>query len=324
MTTTPTMLRSMTGFGRGSAPLPGGAVVVELRAVNHKGLEVKCRLPRSLLAHEPAIQRACKAHLERGRIDLVIDLVKDPTTTTADTLLDQARVAAVVASVRALCQRYPEVAPSLTAGELLALPGVLARDVGHDGTNNGANDGANDGGIDVDGTATRTTEAHAALHQAVDTALEQALLRLVAARELEGHGLFVELGRRRDGIVALVDQIEARTKTQVAHKAEVLRERLGAILKDFVDEARVIAEVAVLAERLDVTEELARLRLHISQLERLLQSAGSGRRVDFLCQEFLREANTTASKCQDAATAHLVVELKAEIERLREQAQNVE
>jgi uncharacterized protein (TIGR00255 family) len=305
--TTDTTLRSMTGFGRGTAAVPGGTVVVELRAVNHKGLEVKCRLPRSLLAHEPAIQRACKAQLERGRIDLVTDLVKDPSTLSAVALLDPARVEAIVVSARALAQRYPEVQASLTAGELLALPGVFVRDVDVDDSGApGDDDGRHD------------------LHAAVDVALHKALTQLVAAREAEGRGLVKELGRRRDAIVALVDQIEARTQRQVAEKAAALRERLTVILQGFVDEARVVAEVAVLAERLDVTEELARLRMHIEQLDRLLRSDKSGRRIDFLCQEFLREANTTASKCQDAATAHLVVELKAEIERLREQAQNVE
>jgi uncharacterized protein (TIGR00255 family) len=195
------------------------------------------------------------------------------------------------------------VSPSISSGELLALPGVLIRET------------AADADSDVAGPE---------LIAAVDAAVDTALLGLVQAREAEGRGLVVELSRRKDAIVALVDQIEARTKTQVQEKADKLRERLTAILKDFAEPARIVAETAALAERLDVTEELARLRLHIGQLEQLLQTAGSGRRLDFLCQEFLREANTTASKCQDAGTAHLVVELKAEIERLREQAQNVE
>lgn len=297
-----TTLRSMTGFGRGTAPMPGGTVVVEARSVNHKGLEVKCRLPRGLLGHEPMLVRACKARLERGRVDLAIDLVKDAAV-AGSAVVDPARVTAVLAALRALAAAHPEVKAELTAGELLSLPGVLVRD------------GAADHDHDV---------ASDELIAAVDAAVDAALLGLVHAREAEGRGLVVELTRRKDGIVGLVDQIERRTATTVADKTEKLRERLQAILKDFAEPARIVSETAALAERLDVTEELARLRLHIGQLEQLLLTLGSGRRLDFLCQEFLREANTTASKCQDAATAHLVVELKAEIERLREQAQNVE
>lgn len=305
MTTATTTLRSMTGFGRGTAPTHGGTVVVELRAVNHKGLEVKCRLPRALLAHEPQLHRACKTRLERGRVDLSVELVKDQAGVAPASVVDQGRVAAVVAALRAVAATHPEVSLSITGGELLALPGVLVRQA--------AGDGEADDGV-----------ASAELIAAVDAAVDAALQGLVLAREAEGRGLVVELSRRRDAIVTLVDQIEARTQTQVQEKAEKLRERLAAILKDFAEPARIVAETAGLAERLDVTEELARLRLHIGQLGQLLQTAGSGRRLDFLCQEFLREANTTASKCQDATTAHLVVELKAEIERLREQAQNVE
>lgn len=293
----------MTGFGRGTAPIHGGTVVVELRAVNHKGLEVKCRLPRPLLAHEPHLHRACKARLERGRVDLNVDVVQDHGGPGSAQIIDTARVAAIVAALKVVAATHPEVSPSISSGELLALPGVLIRET------------AADADSDVAGPE---------LIAAVDAAVDTALLGLVQAREAEGRGLVVELSRRKDAIVALVDQIEARTKTQVQEKADKLRERLTAILKDFAEPARIVAETAALAERLDVTEELARLRLHIGQLEQLLQTAGSGRRLDFLCQEFLREANTTASKCQDAGTAHLVVELKAEIERLREQAQNVE
>jgi uncharacterized protein (TIGR00255 family) len=296
-------LRSMTGFGRGTAPTHGGTVVVELRAVNHKGLEVKCRLPRALLAHEPQLHRACKTRLERGRVDLSVELVKDHSGQGSASVVDVERVAAIVAALKALGATHPEVMPTITGGELLSVPGVLVRQ----------------SDADADGDVAGPEQI-----AAVDAAVDAALAGLVLAREAEGRGLVVELTRRKDAIVALVDQIEARTQTQVQEKADKLRERLTAILKDFAEPARIVAETAALAERLDVTEELARLRLHIGQLEQLLQTAGSGRRLDFLCQEFLREANTTASKCQDAATAHLVVELKAEIERLREQAQNVE
>ena len=130
----------------------------------------------------------------------------------------------------------------------------------------------------------------------------------------------------RETIARLVQEIAARMDAVVVDKKQKLQERLHTLLAEHLDQGRLVAEISVLAERLDVTEELARLRLHLEQLDALLASTthGCGRRLDFLSQELLREANTTASKCQDAAVAHLVVELKAEIERLREQAQNIE
>ncbi len=274
-------------------------VIVEARSVNHKGIEVKLKAPRQLAHLEAAIIKAAKARCERGRVDIAVDVVM-PKGAGAAAVIDQGRVKAIVGAARDAA-RVAGVDPQLTIGQLLSLPGVLIR---------GDDDGS--AGVDV------------AVEAAVVAAATDAIDALVAARDDEGRALEGELGGRATAIAALVDAIAARTAVDVENKKLRLEERLALILGQFSDPARVAAETALLAERLDVTEELARLRMHLTQLGTLLSSAGSGRRLDFLCQEFLREANTTASKCQDATTAHLVVELKAEIERLREQAQNVE
>lgn len=302
-------LRSMTGFGRARtelAPAPGGtagggiAVLVEVRSVNLKGLEVKIRLPRALVPEEPALMRRVKSALERGRVDVSIELQAERSTAAA--VVDEARVDAVIAALQAIARSHPEVSSSMTGGELLGLPGVFLRPTDDEHA------------IVVDDT----------LMAAVNAAVDEATRGLVRARADEGAGLTLELRRRKDSIARLVDDVAARTATAVADKQAKLRERLAVLLGEHLEPGRLVAELALMAERLDVTEELARLRLHLEQLEQLLLTAGSGRRIDFLCQEFLREANTVASKCADATTAHLVVELKAEIERLREQAQNVE
>ena len=306
-------LRSMTGFGRARTELapalaPGAgagagggiAVLVEVRSVNLKGLEVKIRLPRALVPEEPALMRRVKSVLERGRVDVSIELQAERSTAAA--VVDEARVDAVIAALQAIARSHPEVSASMTGGELLGLPGVFLRPADDEHA------------IVVDDT----------LMAAVNAAVDEATRGLVRARADEGAGLTLELRRRKDSIARLVDDVAARTATAVADKQAKLRERLAVLLGEHLEPGRLVAELALMAERLDVTEELARLRLHLEQLEQLLLTAGSGRRIDFLCQEFLREANTAASKCADATTAHLVVELKAEIERLREQAQNVE
>jgi uncharacterized protein (TIGR00255 family) len=286
--------RSMTGFGRAVGAVAGWGVVVEVKSVNHKGLDVKLRLPRALFAHEPALTQLVRGRIERGRVDVAVDVVAPPHGGAA---VDLARVGAVVQAARELTATWPEVSSTLSAAELLALPGVL-------------------------GDASAPPAA--ALSTTTTELLVAALGDLERARSLEGEGLHRELTARLRRCGVLVDELAARTATSVEEKRARLQERLGALLGEHLDPGRLAAEVAVLAERIDVAEELARLRLHLEHLDTLLASSSPGRKIDFLCQELMREANTTASKCQDAETARSVVELKAEIERLREQAQNIE
>jgi uncharacterized protein (TIGR00255 family) len=284
----------MTGFGRAAGAVAGWDVVVEVKTVNHKGLDVKLRLPRALAADEPALAQLIRGRLERGRVDVAIDVIAPPAGAA---VVDEARVAAVVNAARTLAERWPEVSPSLAASELLKMPGVLTE------------------------TSAPPAEALATTSSGL---LSSALDALERARALEGEGLCVDLVGRRRRCGALVDEIARRTAGSVEEKRAKLHERLQVLLADHLDPARLAAEVAVLAERVDVAEELARLRLHLAHLDTLLSSNSPGRKIDFLCQELMREANTTASKCQDAETARSVVDLKAEIERLREQAQNIE
>lgn len=293
----PMGMRSMTGFGRASASVGAATLVVEVKTVNHKGLDVKLRLPRSLTAHEQALAQQVKARLERGRVDVAIDVVVVANNVAT---VDAARIAAYVAAAHAMAQTHPEIAPTLTASDVLKLPGVLTHD-------------DRDAAVD-----------EAALLSSSSQALSTALDALDVSRLAEGQGILKDLELRRATCAALVDDIAARTTTSMAEKKQKLQEKLTALLGENADPQRLAAEAAVVADRLDVAEELARLRLHLEALDALLLKPGAGRKLDFLCQELLREANTTASKCQDAVVAQRVVDLKAEIERLREQAQNVE
>lgn len=153
--------------------------------------------------------------------------------------------------------------------------------------------------------------------------VDEALDALVHARTAEGASIATAVSARVDAIDALRARLHARTADAPQRLADKLKARVQAAAVE-LDAARLAQEVALLADRIDVTEELERLCAHVDQARVLLSSSSPGRRLDFLCQEFLREANTLGSKCQDAPTAHLVVELKAEIERMREQVQNAE
>ncbi|MDP2339350.1 MAG: YicC/YloC family endoribonuclease [Deltaproteobacteria bacterium] len=288
-------MRSMTGFGRAQVVVSTWSVVVEVKTVNHKGLDVKLRLPRSLASHESALAQQVRARLERGRVDVAVDLEAQSHESTIR--IDPAKVAAVVAAVKALAELHPEIEASLSASDLLKMPGVLTHD---------------DAPQDLK-----------ALQEATSTALQAALNDLDTMRSLEGEGLHKELTQRSHHCKTLVEEIATQTNSSSSEKRQRLHDRLT-VLGDTIDPARLAAEAALLLERLDVSEELARLRLHLDALDVLLGRAGGGRKLDFLCQELLREANTTASKCQDAAVAQRVVDLKAEIERIREQAQNIE
>ena len=290
-------MRSMTGFGRGELKTDAVRIVVDVRTVNHKGLDVKVRLPREAAQHESAVTRAVQQALQRGRVDVHVEI---ELADAARSPLDAAALMALVAEVRRVAQEL-QVAPGLGEGDLLRVA------------------------LQTRGVAPAATlDDPAPLLHAVGAALSA----LEAARTQEGTALRRLLGARLDAIAQLTAALRARSQGAPERAAERLRTRLGALLQDSahnLDAARLAQEVALLADRLDVTEELERLTLHVELGRALLVAAEpAGRKLDFLCQELLREANTAGSKVQDAAATHLVVELKSEIERLREQAQNVE
>ncbi len=295
-------MRSMTGFGRGQATGEGYRLSCEVKTVNHRGLDVKARLARELSALELRCLAAVKQAVVRGRVDLIITVARD-VEAPAGHVFDAARAERVVDEVLAFARRKPVVASVLTAGDLLHV-----RDL-----------------VQVARPDDEPPQL-AAPEVALDRALGQALGDLDGSRRTEGQGLKADLVARLAASVALVEQLRGLTRGAPQRLHEKLRARLAALdLKEDVDPQRLAAEVALLAERADVAEELARLDVHVAHFRALLDDEEAvGRKLDFLCQELMREANTTGSKVQDAATAHVVVELKAEIERLREQAQNVE
>jgi uncharacterized protein (TIGR00255 family) len=287
---------SMTGFASSSVPLGAGQVVMEVRSLNHRFLEVRVRMPQDLNDQAFFVEQHARDRLERGRYDIGIRL-EGPALAPPEFDIDRARTA-----YEALSRLRDQVAPGteLPVSSIIALPDLLVASAPRD---------------------------HGEVRGALTAALALALTELDEMRQREGNALAVELRRRLESARASRDAIAKRSEDVVEQARARLRERLERLLGDTsvpLDPGRLESEVAVLADRSDITEEITRLSSHFDQFERLIDATEPvGRRLDFLLQEIAREANTVGAKSQDAPLAHLVVELKAETERMREQVQNV-
>jgi len=292
----------MTGFGRASFAVGDLAFDVELRSVNHRYLDARVKLPRLLAGFEADARARLQARLDRGKVDLSV--TSPGGAGPAPRLeIDLEAVHQYLRAARGL-RENEGVGGEIEVAGLLALPGVARF-------------------VEPELSADALREG---LLRAVDAALEAA----DAMRAREGEALLRDLLERLGRVEGLVRDVEARSEVvqqgvreRLRRRAEQLRQEVG-----IVDEARLHQEIVIAADRLDVAEELVRLRSHVVQFRRILDEAGPGkpvgRRLDFLLQEFGREANTIGSKASDGLVAHTIVELKTEIERLREQVQNLE
>jgi uncharacterized protein (TIGR00255 family) len=291
------MIRSMTGFGAGRASVGGEDLDVEVRSVNHKFCEVKARLPRELSALEVEVVRAVKDRLARGGVE--VSVRRGGAAASFAPRVDVA-LAETYARAFAEIQARLGLPGQVTLAEVIAAEGVVRLEERE---------------VNVDA-------ARDALRRALSAALEA----LVVMRAREGEALSRDLAGRLDTVDAAVVRVDALVPRTVEHHRVRLAERVAELARGVsVDPARLAQEVALFADRTDVTEEVTRLRSHLGQARALLTVAEpAGRKLDFLVQEMHREANTIGSKSQSADIAGLVVTLKTEIERMREQVQNVE
>lgn len=292
-----TTMRSMTGFGIGHASLGAGRLCIEVKSLNHRYLDVRVRVPADYGDHAFYLEHLARSRLARGRFDIQLRF-EGPVH--AETQLDASRVRSLY---RQLVELRDELDPTATVplAALVGLPMMY---------------------LDSDA---RSADR---IRQAIDEAFSLAQQRLEEMRATEGELLARVLSdllsRSRD----LVSRCAQRGDESIQLHRDRLRERVARLLEDtkiLVEPSRLEQEVAIIAERSDVSEELARLECHFTQFSALLAAKEPcGRRMDFLLQEIGRETNTLGAKCQDAQLSHLVVELKAEAERMREQVQNVE
>ena len=291
----------MTGFGRGAAAGEGFSVAVDLKTVNNRFLDVHLRLGGDMASLEALVRRRIGEQLARGRVDVNIAL--DRTDEVAYEV-NRPLVAGYLAAVRELQQEFSLLGePDVNV--LARLPGAMQ--------------------------PVRNGSLSEAMIEAVGRALDEALAELNRMREEEGAALAAEMRGRLDTIEAQIPIIEAVAAGMVESYRARLQRRISELLaRDGLeivelDQGRLAQEVAYLADRSDITEELARLRSHVQQFRAGIDSAGeAGKRLDFLLQELNREANTTLSKSTDLAIKEAALIIKAEVEKLREQVQNVE
>ena len=287
------MLRSMTAFASAEADTGHGALSIELRSVNHRYLELGLRLPEELRSLEPVVRERVAARLSRGKVDLGVRY-KPATANEAGITLDEALVGRLSETAQALAARFPQLNVDFVS--LLGWPGVM---------------------LD------RETDQESLRAEAL-ALLDTALGEMVAAREREGERLGGFLRDRLDAI----EKIVADVRAHLPEVREALRARFDtriAELKQPLEPGRVEQEVVLQMQRIDVDEELDRLTAHIAEARRNLDlKEAVGRRLDFLMQEFNREANTLGSKAADPRTTKAAVELKVLIEQMREQVQNLE
>jgi uncharacterized protein (TIGR00255 family) len=290
-------MKSMTGYGRGTCEVAGRRLVVEARSVNHRFLELKLRMPWSDAALDAHVMAAIRGRLARGAVTVN---VRDEgggaaQAVHADTALARQYHHALV-EIRDALGLEEKVSLALVA----SLPGVI--------------------------TVGESVSDPEALWRAITPGLEAALVALVAARAREGEALRADLRARLGSLETMHRDLGGLTADAPEHHRKKLRDRLERALKPGeVDAQRLSQEVAILADKSDVTEELTRMALHIAEARRLTDEDGAnGRRLDFLTQELNREVNTIGAKSQSATVAARIVDAKAEVERLREQIQNVE
>ena len=292
-------MRSMTGFGAADHPLgpAGGKIGVEVRAVNHRFLDVRVRVPRDLADLAMFVEQLARAQLTRGRLEINVRIDGNALPLAS---FDRERAKSAYLE---LCALRDEVAPKsdVPFSMLNAFPELFVT--------------AADGQV-------------LALRTAAEQAFTRAVLALDTMRGREGEILATDLRDRLARVRELAKGVATRAPELLETYRKKLRERvakLKAAVDATLDEGRMEAEIVLFADRVDISEELTRLESHCVQFATLLDSSEAcGRRLDFLLQEMSREANTTGAKRPDAQVAHAIVEMKAELERMREQAQNVE
>ena len=292
------MVRSMTGYGRGEAALHGRSIVVEVRAVNNRYLDCAIKMPRAYIFAEDAMKTRVQAATSRGKVDVFVTL--ESTGADAVTVKVNHPVAAgYITALKELKETY-QILGMADLPMVARFPDVLQVEKAPENIEEAAGD--------------------------ICAVLDLALADFTGMREREGERLRADILARADAIEALVTKVEEQSPRTVAEYRTRLENRMREVLQNQqIEESRILTEAAIFADKVAVDEETVRLRSHLSQLRTLLSQGGPiGRKLDFLIQEFNREANTIGSKCNDLEISRYVIDMKAEIEKIREQVQNIE
>ncbi len=291
-------IKSMTGFGRGELEKDGRVWTAEVRCVNNRYLDLKMKLPRGYACLEEKIRKKVTETYLRGRVDLVVSVSGD-FSDLQEIKVNLALAAGYRDALHALSHEF-DLENTITPQLLAGYPDVLVRE--------------------------QKDEDVLVVWEKVEKVIDAALESSDTMRAQEGEVLTADLRGRLNFFEKTIADIEKNIPELLEQRQKNLQERLDKLLANVqLDPVRLVQEVAVMADKTDVTEEIVRLRCHIGQFSLFLaEEKGVGRKLDFLIQEFLREVNTLASKINDATVAHLTVDLKSELEKMREQVQNIE
>ncbi len=292
------MVKSMTGYGRAVETVNGREFTVEVRSVNNRYLDCTVKLPRNLSFGEDAVKQAVKTSISRGKVDVFVSVRSEGAQETAVSL-NKPMAEGYLAVLRQMRQEYG-LAGEITVSMLAGLPDVFLLD--------------------------KPPVDEEQLLADFLSVVQKALANFDAMRSAEGTALAADLRGRGETILSLVEQVEAGSPQTVADYRARLEAKLKEVLANTaIDESRILTEAAIFADKVAVDEETVRLRSHLNQMNTMLDAGGPiGRKLDFLLQEMNREANTIGSKCSDVRLARVVVEIKAELEKIREQTQNIE
>lgn len=291
------MLRSMTGYGRAQSADENISVLVEIKSVNHRYFEFSARVPRLYGFLEDKLKGYVQSRVSRGKIDMGV-YIETLAAKNAAVHLDMALAQAYITALTPLTE-VPELKNDVSVMSVARLPDVM--NVTHD---------------ELDEEAVWAT---------VQVAAAEAVDKFIAAREQEGERLRADILAKAESILRRVETIEARSPQTVAEYRQRMLDHMHAVLGESPDEQRVLTEAAIYADKVAVDEETVRLRSHFQQLQEILSTDEAvGRRLDFLVQEMNRETNTIGSKAQDVEIVRAVLDIKSDIEKIREQIQNVE
>ena len=292
------MVKSMTGYGRAVETVNGREFTVEIRSVNNRYLDCNVKMPRMLSFAEDAVKQAVKAAVSRGKVDVFISLNSEASA-DVQVKLNKPVVEGYLAAMRAMVDEYG-VKDDISVSVLSRMNDVFV----------------------VEKPQTDEDQLKADLLSVVEKALEN----YNRMRAVEGAALEADLRNRANTILELVALVEQYNPQTVSDYRARLEEKMREVLENkSIDESRILTEAAIFADKVAVDEETVRLRSHLEQMNAMLESGGGiGRKLDFLLQEMNREANTTGSKCSDVKVARIVVDIKAELEKIREQTQNIE
>ena len=293
-----TLIKSMTGYGRAVETVNGREFTVELRSVNNRYLDCTVKLPRMVSFAEDAVKQAVKASVSRGKVDVFVS-VKSENAADATVTLNQVMVEGYLKAMEQMAEQYG-IRNDVSVAVLSRMPEVF--------------------------TIEKPQVDEEQLLTDLMSVVNNALAGYDAMRCTEGAALDADLRSRGQTILDLVAQVEqGNAQTVVDYRARLEAKLKEVLANTAIDESRILTEAAIFADKVAVDEETVRLRSHLDQMNQMLTGGGAvGRKLDFLLQEMNREANTIGSKCTDVKLARIVVDIKAELEKIREQTQNIE